>query len=198
MTRRMPVMTRRMPVLTVIAGPNGSGKSTLTAGADFEGLDNLLDPDAIARRIDPANPSSSAIAAAREVLTRVALHLERKESFSVETTLSGGTYLKAMEEARQHGFHVRLIYVCLDNPGRNAQRVQERVRKGGHSVPESDVFRRYRRSLANLPAAMERADETFAFDNSGPAPRKILEARNGSIVWRSPNLPAWAQSIASP
>ena len=52
-----------MPTLTIIAGPNGSGKSTLTRSVDFEGRGRLLDPDAIARGLNPLNPSAAAIAA---------------------------------------------------------------------------------------------------------------------------------------
>ena len=51
-----------MPTLTVIAGPNGSGKSTLTQSFEFEGSDRLLDPDAIARGMNPLNPSAAAVA----------------------------------------------------------------------------------------------------------------------------------------
>ena len=55
-----------MPVLTLIAGPNGSGKSTFTRGVDLEGQDRLLDTDAIARRLNPSNPSAAAMEAGRE------------------------------------------------------------------------------------------------------------------------------------
>ena len=55
-----------MPVLTVVAGANGSGKSTLTK---LSGVDILLiDPDAIARQIDPINPAAAAISAGRQAL----------------------------------------------------------------------------------------------------------------------------------
>ena len=77
-----------MPALTIIAGPNGAGKSTLTRSVDFEGRDRLLDPDAIARGMNPLNPSAAAIAAGREVLKRTAEYLNRGVSFAVETTLS--------------------------------------------------------------------------------------------------------------
>ena len=46
-----------MPVLTVFGGPNGSGKSSLIRQVEFEGLENLLEPDAIAKRIKPEFPS---------------------------------------------------------------------------------------------------------------------------------------------
>jgi predicted ABC-type ATPase len=77
-----------VPTLTVIAGPNGSGKSTLTRTVEFDGRDRLLDPDAIARRLNPFNPSAAAIAAGREVLERTADYLGQGVSFAVETTLS--------------------------------------------------------------------------------------------------------------
>ena len=59
-----------MPTLAVIAGPNGSGKSTITRYLDFEGKDRLLDPDAIARRIDPVDPGRAAVTAGREAIRR--------------------------------------------------------------------------------------------------------------------------------
>jgi predicted ABC-type ATPase len=60
-----------VPILTLIAGPNGSGKSTLTEWVDLEDRGLLLDPDAIARVMNPSNPQSAAIAAGRAVLKRV-------------------------------------------------------------------------------------------------------------------------------
>lgn len=182
-----------MSTLTVIAGPNGSGKSSFTARADFEGKKNLLDPDAVAKRIDPDDPARAAIAAAREVIRMTRQYLESGESFALETTLAGRNNIETMEEAKLRGFSVRLIYVCLDRPERNVQRVWERRSRGGHHVPESDVKRRYERSLANLPAALKIADDAVAYDNSGPTPRKVFETRQGTITWRSPNLPDWAK-----
>ena len=77
-----------MPIFTIIAGPNGSGKSTLTQSLELEGRDRLLDPDAIARRLNPKGPSAAAIAAGREVLQRIEDYLASQVSFAVETTLS--------------------------------------------------------------------------------------------------------------
>jgi predicted ABC-type ATPase len=56
---------------------------------DFEGRENLLDPDAVARSIKAPNPSEAAISAARSVLTRTQEYLDREASFAVETTLAG-------------------------------------------------------------------------------------------------------------
>jgi predicted ABC-type ATPase len=78
-----------VPCLTLIAGPNGSGKSTLAQFVDFEGRNRLLDPDAVARRLNPINPRAPAIAAARYILWQTAEYLGQEVSFAVETTLSG-------------------------------------------------------------------------------------------------------------
>jgi predicted ABC-type ATPase len=187
-----------VPTLTVIAGPNGSGKSTITAGTAFDGKENLLDPDAIAKRISPANPANAAVTAAREVIDRTHTFIARGQSFAIETTLAGRHTLAVMEDAKRNGFRIRLLYVCLDQPERNVLRVGERVSKGGHHVPDADVARRYARSLANLKAAIRIADEAVAYDNSALSPRQVFEARHGLITWRAPNLPAWANCLSEP
>jgi predicted ABC-type ATPase len=73
-----------VPVFTVIAGPNGSGKSTFTARLRSKDKENLLDPDAVAKRMDPADPARAAISAAREVINRTREYLDRGESFVIE------------------------------------------------------------------------------------------------------------------
>ena len=78
-----------MPVLTVFAGPNGSGKSSIIRRGEFEGKLNLLEADAIAKRMNPALPEKDAISAGREVLLRAKRYLLGGESFSIETTLAG-------------------------------------------------------------------------------------------------------------
>jgi predicted ABC-type ATPase len=157
----------------------------------FEGRENLLDPDAIARRINPADLRKAAIDAAREAIVRTRSYLREKQSFAIETTLSSSSILETMSQALAAGFVVNLVYVCLDNADWNIERVRARFARGGHDVPDEDVRRRYERSLANLMPAVARANEAWLYDNSGDQPQLVLEARNGSIAWRAADLPAW-------
>lgn len=106
------------------------------------------------------------MAAARHVLKSAQEHLETAQSFAVETTLAGKNYLQMMLDARNRGFELVLVYIGTESVGINLARIRNRVLAGGHDVPENDVRRRYRRSLANLPIAIERADHTILFDNS--------------------------------
>jgi predicted ABC-type ATPase len=127
----------------MLAGPNGSGKSTLTELIDFEGRERLLDPDAVARRLNPDNPNCAAISAAREVLTRIDEYLAERVNFSVETTLAGKGNLDLLAKAKALGYQVRLIYICLDSAERSLNRVRSRALLGGHFVPDADVKRRH-------------------------------------------------------
>jgi len=179
----------------VIAGPNGSGKSTFTKALDLEGRENLLDPDAIARRMNSGDPRSAAMAAGREVLESISRCLDALTSFAIETTLASKRTLEVMSEAKARGFLVNLIYVCLDTPERNIRRVQERVSSGGHDVPDQDIRRRYLRSLGNLPEAIQIADRAILYDNSEDERRRMLEAHQGSIVWIAANHPQWVDAI---
>jgi predicted ABC-type ATPase len=84
------------------------------------------------------------MAAGKEVLRFAKEHLKRRESFAVETTLSGKNYLRMMRYAREidQGFEVVLIYIGTASVEINLARIAKRVRAGGHDVPEMDVRRR--------------------------------------------------------
>jgi predicted ABC-type ATPase len=184
-----------VPVLTVFAGPNGSGKSSLIRQVEFEGRENLLEPDAIARRIHPELPERAGISAGREVLRRSAEYLRATESFAIETTLAGNWTNDAIRAALERSFFTRLFYICLDNPERSIQRVRERVAQGGHDVPDSDVRRRYSRSLANARGVLRIVHQGLVFDNSGAEPRPVFEMRKGGLFNWADEIPAWAATL---
>jgi predicted ABC-type ATPase len=184
-----------VPTLTVVAGPNGSGKSTLTQSADFDGLERLLDPDALARDLAPENPSAAAVAAGRQALKLTEEYLNARVSFAVETTLAGHRIIALMREAKERGYGVNLAFVALNSPEKNISRIRDRVARGGHFIPDLDVRRRYARSFENLPEALRLADLALLFDNSGNDARPVLIAQGGKIVWQAKLLPAWLSGI---
>lgn len=186
-------------MLTIVAGPNGSGKSTFTRVLLSDSLLPVLDPDAIARRIAPATPERGAIRAGREVLRPRDLLLARRSSFVIETTLAGVTSARHIQAARAAGFRVTLVYISVEPVELYIRRVNQRVALGGHEVPELDIRRRYRRSLANLPIIIGHVDASRLFDNSGVgAATLVAEFAQGDLVYRAPVLPAWlTRSIGS-
>ena len=148
-----------MPLLTVVAGPNGSGKSTLTSSVSLAGVDILINPDAIARRLNPEQPARAAIAAAREAILLCRAALSAKHTFVLETTLAGHCAMAVMRDARAAGYRTAIVYVALGNPDLHMERVRLRVSRGGHDIPDGDIRRRYARSLHRAPDAISLADE---------------------------------------
>ena len=131
------------PILTVIAGANGCGKSTLIkwARAFFQQA-ATLDPDAVAVELQAQSSGQlSPIEAGKQVLLTAEDYLQKGVSFSVETTLSGSTYLKMLVEAKKLGYCTCLFYIGTDNLNINISRVKTRVLKGGHDVPIEDQTR---------------------------------------------------------
>jgi predicted ABC-type ATPase len=185
-----------LPRLTIIAGANGCGKSTLTSRSSFIYKTPLLDPDAISKALQPSIPGASAVAAARQVLISAGKHIERCESFAVETTLAGKHYLQTMVDARIRGFEVVLVYIGTENVEINLARIKNRVLAGGHDVPEGDV-RRYQRSFKSLLIGMERADHTILFDNSTEEGYRLIAVLGPSgSQWFDP-VPRWAKASQS-
>lgn len=183
------------PIFTVIGGPNGSGKSTLTAMLRKQGFAvPIIDPDAIARELNPGAPEAAAIEAGREALARQAAHLASGMSFAIETTLAGNMALRHMEQARQRGFATELLFIAIEDVRTNIERVVGRVERGGHHVPDVDVRRRYARGMANLVPAIDRADRVTIFDNStDQGLRVVLTIEEGNLVRhvRPSELPMW-------
>lgn len=75
--------------LTIVGGPNGSGKSTITSALKLRQGMPVIDPDAIARELQPDAPAAVAVEAGREAIRQQTALLAQGASFAVETTLSG-------------------------------------------------------------------------------------------------------------
>jgi predicted ABC-type ATPase len=182
-----------MAWLILLAGPNGAGKST-TARTVLRDLP-IIDTDAIAAGLRRRDPAASSIVAGRKSLQRISRSFARRRSFAVETTLSGAGPLRRVRAAKNAGWNVAVVYVGLADADLAVLRVRSRVAAGGHGVPESDIRRRYRRSLDNLPAACRLADIGLTFDNSGPPGEMRLLARlaRSRLAWAAPQPPEWAK-----
>lgn len=178
------------PTLFVVAGPNGSGKSTLTASG-LASEAKVIDPDAIARELNPSEPSAAAVSAGKEAILQQQEAMKNGEDFAVETTLSGNGPLRLMEQAQEAGYDVQLHYVRVGTPEANIDRISQRVADGGHHVPNDDVVRRYERSLENLPAAIALSDSATLYDNSGELAEPVAELSRERFQFAE-NAPRWA------
>ncbi len=78
------------------------------------------------------------------------------------------------------------------------ERVQARVLKGGHDVPEEDQERRYPRSFRNLLPAVDLADEAVLLDNSLSEGHRIvgLKLSGTGLLFFEPT-PLWLERLRS-
>lgn len=159
--------------------PGRTGRTdTERAGSSFW----IINPDLLTREIQEREALSLADANVQAV-TRLETWLEATirvhKSLGVETVLSTPKYQRLVLLAREHGFAVHLVYVLLNSPELNIERVRHRVASGGHDVPTEKIVARYWRSLEHLPWFLEHSDVAEIYDNSGAEISLVGEKRDG-------------------
>lgn len=157
----------------IIAGPNGAGKTTFARSflPEEAQCPRFINADLIAAGLSPFAPEAAAIKAGRLMVEEIAGCARRGESFAFETTLAGLAYLAHIREWRKHGYHVSLFFLALPNAEVAIARVAERVRQGGHHIPDSVIRRRFATGLRNFEIAYKPAVDSWAkYDNVGEIP----------------------------
>lgn len=103
----------------------------------------------------------------------------------VESTLSGRTLRNTMIRAQAAGFEVTVIFIYLNSPDACVARVKQRVRRGGHDVPEVDIRRRFTRSCGNFWQIYRKiADYWYVAYNSSGEFRRIAMGEGDTISIR--------------
>jgi predicted ABC-type ATPase len=156
------------PWLILLAGPNGSGKSTLARQPDFlDKADRLgavfLNPDELAKSAPFG--TNSLIWSGREMHRLTEQYTAARQSFIVETTLSGNNHFRTVENCTRASYRIALHYVFVSSLKLANARVALRVRLGGHDVPEADQARRYEKSFLNASKLIGLCDEAFVYQN---------------------------------
>ena len=153
--------------IIIIAGANGSGKTTFAdlyhkkKGVDF------INADLIAEGLKIENDLERFRTAGEIFLGKLEELVNGRDSFMIESTLSGRFLINTINKAKKNGFSIQLVYIFLDTPDLCVERIKERVLKGGHHVPEKDVKRRYYRSIWNFGKIYKNtADHWFLIHNS--------------------------------
>ena len=164
--------------IIVIAGPNGAGKTTF-AGEFLPKEAHcpaFVNADLIAAGLAPFDPERAAFRAGRLMLEEIHSHVRRGASFAFETTLSGRGYAALLPRWRAQGYIVKLFFLRLASPELAISRVRQRVREGGHNIPEPVIRRRFASGLRNFETLYKPlADEWALYDNSGGEPVLIDE-----------------------
>jgi len=167
-----------MPKLYIIAGPNGAGKTTFAKEflPNYAKCPNFVNADLIASGLAPFSPSNASIKAGRLLLAEIDNYICQRSDFAFESTLAGRTYVNLIKEARSKGYFVHIFFLWIPGMSLAKERIKQRVKQGGHHVPDLDVQRRLDRSLKNFfNLYMPLADAWDIFDNSAMKPVLIAK-----------------------
>jgi predicted ABC-type ATPase len=172
------------PIIYVIAGCNGAGKTTFAKEfLPSIGVAHFLNADEIARGLSPLKPEAAAFKARRLLLSDLNELIVRRETFALESTLSGRTYLKIFEEAKLHGYEIELHCVWIPDVREAIRRVRQRVIEGGHHVPAGEIRRRFARSSEHFLNDYSPLAERWAlWDNSSPPAKLLANSATQSII----------------
>ena len=166
-----------MPHVFVLGGPNGAGKSTTARLLlpDYLGIHEFVNADDIARGLCAFAPDSVAFEAGRIMLQRLRQLAERRVSFAFETTLATRSFAPWLQELQaDRGYAVHVLYLWIASPRLALDRVEKRVRAGGHHIPAPVLRRRYERGRFNfLNLYRPLADNWAVYDNSHSSPRTV-------------------------
>ncbi|MCY4047593.1 MAG: AAA family ATPase [Candidatus Dadabacteria bacterium] len=172
------------PVCTIIAGPNGAGKTTFAMEFLPETDCNVfLNADMIATALSPLGTNEQHLLKAGKLfLKEVEECIGRREYFAFETTLSGTAHLTRIRRMIEDGWRVNMVYLWIPSAETSLNRVRQRVRQGGHNVPERDIRRRYGRTLRNLFTYAPVCSEIECLDSSTKERRLIFKQRGKSVT----------------
>ncbi len=186
-----------MPHIIVIAGPNGAGKTTtapILLNKSLE-ISHFVNADTIAAGLSAFAPEKAAIQAGRAMLQRMHFLASNKENFAFETTLASRSFAPWIKNLKKDGYFFHLIFLALDCSNLAVSRVNERVKMGGHFVPEETIRRRYSGGLKNFfHLYLPIADSWQMYDNTNVGNptsiaskiKDVLEIQN-HIFWKRLN-----------
>ena len=119
-------------------------------------------------------------------------YLKRHLSFSFETVFSHPAKVEILKKAQQEGFRTYMYFVATETPNVNVKRIQQRVKEGGHDVPEDKTVARYHRCLEQVKFALPYLNRAYFFDNTSDHPIYFAEYESGKgLQLHSKLVPEW-------
>lgn len=159
--------------ILIIAGPNGAGKTTFAREflPQEAACPVFVNADLIAAGLSPFAPELAAFKAGRLMLQAITDHVVHNDSFAFETTLAGLSYARQIPRWQAVGYVVELFFLSLPSADMAVERVAERVRQGGHHVPEQVIRRRFVSGMKNFIGIYQSlVNEWALYDNADEEP----------------------------
>ena len=174
----------------ILGGCNGAGKSTSAVTLVPPDIP-FLNADELAKVLPDIQGKH--VLAGRQWLDQWEQMAASHRDFAIETTLSSRTLAGRIREVQAIGYRVQIIYFWLPNADLAVERVAERVRNGGHDIPEDVIRRRHQRGWQNfLELYRPLADTWSVHNNETPGQPILIALSNSKDDFEIINAPQWA------
>ena len=171
------------PEIYIIAGPNGAGKTTFarTFLPLYAKCNRFVNADSLASGLS-LSPEQAALRAGRLLLDEINRLAKENQDFAFETTLSGKAYFPFLKRLKAQGYSIQLFFLWIPDLKLSLARIADRVRRGGHDIPEKVVRRRFHKGVKHLFHLYRPVlDSWMLFDNSGTTPYQIAHEKDGQL-----------------
>ena len=169
---------KQKPTCFIIAGPNGAGKTTFALRylPQIAGCRNFVNGDLIAYGLSPFDSLSAQYEAGRLFLSQIYANIDKRIDFAFETTLAGRSQISLLKKLRKNGWRIVLFFLWIPDAVFSKNRVRERVKHGGHDIPDDAIYRRFFRIMHNLiKIYIPLCDRVSCYDGSKPKPVSVFE-----------------------
>ncbi|ETZ19548.1 AAA family ATPase [Pedobacter sp. V48] len=190
--------------LYVLCGPNGAGKSTLSETFVPPGTD-IFDGDkemAILKHQYPMTDSGTLYEAANGIVfqTRKEKAITTSSDFALETNFRTKEVMETVNQFRELGYETRMIFIGLPSVEASINRVDLRVKAGGHFVDAENVSNNFNGGLNNLVCFYDQFDSVDILESTigQHEPFKmasLMTIKNGIITAMAEKLPDWVMKI---
>ena len=179
----MKTLAVTAPQIIVNGGPNGAGKSTVAARLIPPTME-FVNADEIAKTLAETVADAVNVQAGRLMLQRLDKLEAHRASFAIETTLASRSLAPRIQRLRAR-VCVHLVYSWVPDAYFSIARVAERVRRGGHHIPEDVICRRYKSGLQNFLTFTDRLPmRGVSMPTSILVSRKSLQKGKGTAAFR--------------
>lgn len=180
-----------MKTFTVIAGANGVGKTSLyEILKSSDDLGERINIDEIVQLSGSWKDKLLQIKAGRIALSMLSKYINNGTTFHIETTLPGSVVSRQIKKAKSKGFEVRLYYVGVDSVDVSLERVERRVRNGGHGIDPDTLKKRFEQMPENLREVLPLCDVASFYDNTLRF-RRLALSKADVLFDRDIDVPHW-------
>lgn len=148
-------------------------------------------------RASPASTPSGQPSLLEERCSSASRSLPDSAQASPSRPLASRTFAPWLSKLTSTDYRFHLVFLWLPSADFAVDRVADRVRLGGHSVPEATIRRRYTAGLRNFFGLYQPLATTWRMhDNSDPSGMKLIAFGKGSRINKVGNRTVWESILA--